>query len=517
MSETSKNMGEEDLEIANDQMVCFLLRSRLGAQISEEGRSNLMQPFKVVVPARRLPLNDRRRILAKQLGDFVHIYSKETDNLHTASSRRDFLAIANDRRIGQSQTEEFVSSASEIELEQVLTTYTKINKSASIFLGSKKTESTNSNTSTGQGRPVTSQKQANNMHGVIVNGAEGTGTWRDDITNSPKSSSVSTHSDMGADIGLKSRDPSTSAVAKSSFQNAVYIYSGKMSSTQPRQRPSSALSASRTASTTSLRNRPSSASLNRPQQMPENVVKSAFEDSMEDVNQALQELTTRQQERNYYTSNVPRTGKMYPSDKGKQTSVNDSENSKRSRHSSARYRVAELEEQSRLRTRRGSAGDPTASVNGTGDSTTSPYSSDLAADAYSRVTGVTPSSQFKPSRQSAQFAMLKQSEFDKQEQLMQQSKALLEASKAKHQAMVAQAHAATKRVQDYESGGISYAPRPPRSPPTKPATAHPHRNISRYPATLVKSHSQDDLSHDFYSNVRYDTATGKAKLMRPVP
>ncbi|KAF6034937.1 hypothetical protein EB796_006750 [Bugula neritina] len=95
--------------------------------------------------------------------------------------------------------------------------------------------------------------------------------------------------------------------------------------------------------------------------------------------------------------------------------------------------------------------------------------------------------------------------------------ALLEASKAKHQAMVAQAHAATKRVQDYESGGVSYAPRPPRSPPTKPATAHPHRNISRYPATLVKSHSQDDLSHDFYSNVRYDTATGKAKLMRPVP
>jgi len=41
--------------------------------------------------------------------------------------------------------------------------------------------------------------------------------------------------------------------------------------------------------------------------------------------------------------------------------------------------------------------------------------------------------------------------------------------------------------------------------------------VFRYPATLVKSHSQDDLSHDFYSNVRYDTATGKAKLMRPVP
>ena len=42
---------------------------------------NLQQPFKVVVPSRKLPLNDRRRILAKQLGDFVHIYNKETDQL----------------------------------------------------------------------------------------------------------------------------------------------------------------------------------------------------------------------------------------------------------------------------------------------------------------------------------------------------------------------------------------------------------------------------------------------------
>lgn len=37
---------------------------------------NLQQQFKVVVPSRKLPLHDRRRILAKQLGDFVHIYNK---------------------------------------------------------------------------------------------------------------------------------------------------------------------------------------------------------------------------------------------------------------------------------------------------------------------------------------------------------------------------------------------------------------------------------------------------------
>lgn len=41
---------------------------------------NLQQPFKVVVPSRKLPLADRRRILAKQLGDFVHIYNKVSSN-----------------------------------------------------------------------------------------------------------------------------------------------------------------------------------------------------------------------------------------------------------------------------------------------------------------------------------------------------------------------------------------------------------------------------------------------------
>ena len=38
--------------------------------------SNLQQPFKVIVPSRKLPPHDRRRILAKQLADFVHIYNK---------------------------------------------------------------------------------------------------------------------------------------------------------------------------------------------------------------------------------------------------------------------------------------------------------------------------------------------------------------------------------------------------------------------------------------------------------
>ncbi|KAK2550754.1 Tubulin polyglutamylase TTLL5 [Acropora cervicornis] len=44
----------------------------------KKAASNLQQPFKVVVPSHKLPLHDRRRILAKQLGDFVRVYGKET-------------------------------------------------------------------------------------------------------------------------------------------------------------------------------------------------------------------------------------------------------------------------------------------------------------------------------------------------------------------------------------------------------------------------------------------------------
>ena len=37
-----------------------------------------------------------------------------------------------------------------------------------------------------------------------------------------------------------------------------------------------------------------------------NLLLAAFDDSMDDVNDALQQLTMRQQERNYYSSNVAR-------------------------------------------------------------------------------------------------------------------------------------------------------------------------------------------------------------------
>lgn len=38
--------------------------------------SNLQQDMQVVLPGRRLPLPDRRRMLAHQLGEFIHSYNQ---------------------------------------------------------------------------------------------------------------------------------------------------------------------------------------------------------------------------------------------------------------------------------------------------------------------------------------------------------------------------------------------------------------------------------------------------------
>ncbi|XP_077966117.1 tubulin polyglutamylase TTLL5-like isoform X3 [Styela clava] len=110
---------------------------------------NLKQSFAVVMPSRRLCLPDRKRILAKQLGDFVHIYNKETDTMEQKQSlglEKEAVdawteSVQEISRIRDSDFRFFVLSASEAELEEVLTTYTHKNKSASVFLGASKPKS----------------------------------------------------------------------------------------------------------------------------------------------------------------------------------------------------------------------------------------------------------------------------------------------------------------------------------------------------------------------------------------
>jgi len=104
---------------------------------------NLKQSFNVVVPSLKLQINDRKRILAKQLGDFVQIYNKETENmLHHQQLDLDLNDKNNSKQknylVCVTEFKNFVLSATETELEEILTTYTHKNKSASVFLGASK-------------------------------------------------------------------------------------------------------------------------------------------------------------------------------------------------------------------------------------------------------------------------------------------------------------------------------------------------------------------------------------------
>lgn len=95
--------------------------------------------------------------------------------------------------------------------------------------------------------------------------------------------------------------------------------------------------------------------------------------------------------------------------------------------------------------------------------------------AYNQVTGVTPQNYHTPSQSSKQYQILQQ------QALKQQSKVLLEQSKAKHQAMIAQAHAVQKtmlkldRPESEASMVQMYAPKPPVRPGNRKATSAHHR------------------------------------------
>ncbi|XP_028250486.1 tubulin polyglutamylase TTLL5 isoform X2 [Parambassis ranga] len=109
----------------NDQMELVIRFLRRAA-------SNLQQDMKVVLPSRQLPLQDRRRILSHQLGEFIHRYNKETDYM--------VKKLENDTEkhcVNPKVFQEYITAASENDLEEVLTFYTQKNKSASVFLGTK--------------------------------------------------------------------------------------------------------------------------------------------------------------------------------------------------------------------------------------------------------------------------------------------------------------------------------------------------------------------------------------------
>ncbi|KAF7704612.1 hypothetical protein HF521_021684 [Silurus meridionalis] len=111
----------------NDQMeliMRFLMRAA----------SNLQQDIQVVLPSPELPQPDRRHILAHQLGEFIHCYNQETEQMVKCLEKTE----DEDRCVNSNVFQEFILEASESDLEDVLTFYTHKNKSSSVFLGSSK-------------------------------------------------------------------------------------------------------------------------------------------------------------------------------------------------------------------------------------------------------------------------------------------------------------------------------------------------------------------------------------------
>ena len=89
---------------------------------------NLTPPFRVEIPSRRLSQSDQKRILAKELCDFLHLYNKETVSLNPTS-------LCPTVQIDHRLFENFLRSASEADLEQMMTAYMKTNRESAIHLG----------------------------------------------------------------------------------------------------------------------------------------------------------------------------------------------------------------------------------------------------------------------------------------------------------------------------------------------------------------------------------------------
>ncbi|XP_047466475.1 tubulin polyglutamylase TTLL5 isoform X2 [Mugil cephalus] len=109
----------------NDQM-------ELVIRFLKRAASNLQQDIRVVLPSRKLPLQDRRRILSHQLGEFIHCYNKETEHMVKRQEENKEEHCVNPKVF-----QEYIVAASESDLEEVLTFYTQKNKSATVFLGTE--------------------------------------------------------------------------------------------------------------------------------------------------------------------------------------------------------------------------------------------------------------------------------------------------------------------------------------------------------------------------------------------
>ncbi|XP_050404221.1 tubulin polyglutamylase TTLL5 [Patella vulgata] len=486
----SNVLSTEAIDALNEQMDLVL-------RFLKRAAVNLQQSFKVVVPSRKLPLSDRKRILAKQLGDFVHIYNKETEQLKSRQQidKTHLRRGESTEGLNENKFDHFVKTVSEAELEDVLTTYTRINKSASIFLGSNSKSTTSTSDTTTQPPISTSNTTSTTTTETLVKRKDsdnGLVTWEDVprtflrlAVRSASNTDLRAVNNHGAFVG-NNRPIS----AKHTYTDAVSIYSQRL------LRPRSA-STGNMAKGKSPTNRPVSAVVQRPVNPSfapsEPTVDTYNEQAIQD---ALQRLAVRQQARQYsafngscvlsqeniatrppsgYHGNRPGTASSIRSTPDNNYSNNTGANFNHQNIVSynndnqqnyvapkiAKVRYTSEENITRPTTSYKSttsymSSKPQSTSHGrqnvhhrNANTTFNTFIEDAGqvrdiANAYGQITGNTHYSTggYHNSRQ-LQFA---QQQMFKQQRLMEQSKALLEQSRAKHQAMVAQAHAAQRTL-----------------------------------------------------------------------
>ncbi|CAF0757749.1 unnamed protein product [Brachionus calyciflorus] len=106
---------------------------------------NLSQEFKVYVPSKKLPLSEQKRMLSKQLHDFLHVYKKDTEQIRIETG----LQMENERKKNKNKLiddkcfQSLLYKCSEADLEEIMSSYMKNSHDSSVFLGSKNNKNQN--------------------------------------------------------------------------------------------------------------------------------------------------------------------------------------------------------------------------------------------------------------------------------------------------------------------------------------------------------------------------------------
>eukprot|EP00794_Sanderia_malayensis_P019861 gene19861-21803_t len=156
----------EDEEAKQQEQMDLIVR------FLKKAAANFSNPMVITTPSKKLLFQEKQRILARQLRDFIVVYRKETLRMSEVGNDDNSQIIPGNllsSAIEDDVFHSFLQIAGESELEELLSAYTKGNQAASIFLGEK---SQNRNKETGSGA---SYKPSNRGSTRSSKGS----TWRD--------------------------------------------------------------------------------------------------------------------------------------------------------------------------------------------------------------------------------------------------------------------------------------------------------------------------------------------------